>query len=71
MATIYFCENIKGILGSNKFYKKFIHGYAFLVGPLTDLLRKDAFHSSPKAQTTFDKLKQVMSTTLVLALPNF
>jgi hypothetical protein len=38
---------------------------------LTDLTRKGAFRWSPEAQLTFDKMKKVMSTCSVLALPDF
>jgi hypothetical protein len=38
---------------------------------LTDLTKKGAFKWSEEAQFTFDKMKKVMSTCLVLALPDF
>jgi hypothetical protein len=38
---------------------------------LTDLTRKGAFRWSPEAQLTFDKMKKVMTTCPVLALPDF
>lgn len=39
--------------------------------PLTDMLRKDAFHWTPKAARAFDHLKHALCHSLVLALPNF
>jgi hypothetical protein len=41
------------------------------VAPLTDLTKKGAFKWSDEAQLAFDKMKKVMSTCLVLALPYF
>ena len=36
-----------------------------------DLTRKGSFQWNEKAQPTFDKLKELMSTCLALALPDF
>jgi hypothetical protein len=38
---------------------------------LTDLTKKGAFKWNEEAQMTMDKMKKVMSTCLVLALPDF
>lgn len=39
--------------------------------PLTDLLRKESFTWTSVAQTAFDKLKGLLSSTPVLVLPDF
>ena len=46
-------------------------GFSQLVAPLTDLTKKGAFRWTKQAQGVFDRLKEVMSTCLVLALPDF
>jgi hypothetical protein len=42
-----------------------------LGAPLTDLTKKGAFHWTEESQKTFEKMKEVMSTCPVLALPDF
>jgi len=39
--------------------------------PLTQLLRKDCFIWREEAQLAFDKLKEVLTTLLILVVPNF
>jgi len=53
------------------FYRKFIKGYAAIAAPLTKLLCKDAFKWVPESQSAFERLKGVVTTAPVLALPNF
>ena len=42
-----------------------------MAAPLTDLTKKGTFRWTEVAQGVFDRLKEVMSTCLVLSLPNF
>jgi hypothetical protein len=42
-----------------------------LGAPLTDLTKKGAFHWIEESQQAFNKMKEVMSTCPVLALPDF
>ena len=53
------------------YYRKFVKGFPQLVVPLTDLTRKGAITWTPTAQEAFDRLKQVISSCLVLALLDF
>jgi hypothetical protein len=62
---------LKGFLGICCYYRRFVKGLSQLCAPLTYLTRKGAFRWSPEAQLTFDKMKKVMSTCPVLALPDF
>jgi hypothetical protein len=62
---------LKSFLGICNYYRKFVKGFSQLCAPLTDLTRKGAFEWSDEAQSTFDKMKKVMSTCPVLSLPDF
>jgi hypothetical protein len=60
---------LKGFLGIYCYYRRFFKGFSQLCAPLTDLNKKGAL--IPKAHSTFEKMKKVMSTCPVLALPYF
>ena len=53
------------------YYRKFIAGYGNIVVPLADMLQKNVFSWSQKAEEAFELFKQTMMQALVLALPNF
>jgi hypothetical protein len=62
---------LKGFFGLCSYSKRFVKGFSQLGAPLTDLTKKGAFHWTEESQHTFEKMKEVMSTCPVLALPYF
>ncbi|KAL4282483.1 hypothetical protein GQ457_16G010960 [Hibiscus cannabinus] len=64
-------KEVRRFLGLAGYYRRFIHHYASIAGPLTDLLKKDAFYWSSTAVKAFEELKGLLSSTPVLRLPDF
>jgi hypothetical protein len=69
-------SEVRSFLGLAGFYRKFIQHFSELAAPITDLTKKppdDGPHKfawSPLAQQAFEKLKQALSSTSVLILPD-
>lgn len=63
-------RGLRGFLGLAGYYCRFIQDFGAIAAPLTRLL-KDACSWSAEASAAFEALKQVLSSALVLHLPNF
>jgi hypothetical protein len=61
----------RGFLGFIGYYKKFVKNCGKIASPLTSLLRKIAFFWTKVATYVFASLKDVISTTPVLVVPDF
>jgi len=64
-------SKLRGFLGLTGYYRRFIKNYAHLTTPLSNLLKKNSFKWDNSAQECFETLKRVMSSTPVLATPDF
>jgi hypothetical protein len=62
---------LRAFLGLIGYYGRFVNHYGLIAKPLTQLMRKNQFVWSSKAQRAFKQLKQAMVSTSVLELPNF
>ena len=63
---------VPSFLGLDGYYRRYVKNFAAIKGPLHSLTRKDAvFHWSAECQTTFDKLKTLLTTSPITAFSDF
>lgn len=61
---------LRGFLGLAGYYRRCIQGFDIICKPLPNLLKKDGFKLSPTASVAFDQLKEALTKTPILVLPN-
>ena len=65
-------KQVRSALGMMGYYRKFILGYAKIVQPLNDLLKKDTkFVWSEKCESAFNELKDRLTKAPILRFPQF
>ena len=66
-----YVKDVRSFLGFGNFYRKFIPGFSTLAAPLNTLLKKDtAFQWTEETQQSFDILKQKLTSSPVLMMPD-
>lgn len=64
-------REVCGFLGLTGYYKKFVRRYRSITAPLTQLLKNGGFKWTNEAKEAFEKLKKVMMSLPILAIPDF
>ena len=65
-------HELRSFLGMTNYFRKFVHKYANITAPLTQLLRKDSdFEWTDAQQQAFEAVKQALVTAPVLKLPDW
>jgi hypothetical protein len=64
-------RGIKSFIGMADYYRRFIKGFSKIARPMTTLLAKKVeFKSTPACQKSFETLKEKLTTTPILILPD-
>jgi hypothetical protein len=64
-------SDIKSFLGLARYYRRFIEGFSKISRPMTELLDKSkTFEWTPRREAIFQELKKILTTTLVLTMPD-
>ena len=64
-------KQLRGFLSITGYYRHFVKGYATITHPLMEILDHDSFHWTSDSELAFYMLKQALTLTPILALPDF
>lgn len=64
-------RDVQWFLGLASFYQKFIRHFSAIAAPLLECLKKNKLFWDTEHDTSFRDLKDKLSSTPVLGLPNF
>lgn len=65
-------KQVRGFLGIAGWYRRFIENFSTVVFPITETLsNKKKYSWTPDAQNAFDKIKELLSSSPILANPDF
>jgi len=57
--------------GLASFYRRLIRNFDTIMAPMTEVIKGTSFKWMPKAQLTFEEIKNKLTQALMLALPCF
>jgi hypothetical protein len=65
-------SQVRSLLGLAGFYRRFVKDFSTIAAPINELTKKDVqFHWGAAQGKKFNKLKTTLTTTPLLALPDF
>lgn len=64
-------KKARSFMGLASFYRKFIWNFGSITTPITDCFKIGVFHWTEQAEIRFRRLRAVLQTEPILALPNF
>jgi len=64
-------REVRSFVGLCSYYRRFVDGFAKISAPLHDMTKKgETFRWTPECQGAFDRLKEVLTSAPVLAMPD-